>query len=669
MAFFTSTQILPMMATSSSPDESYVRLGYILVWEFYLYAPQDEISSRFLVDPISDINFLTSYIKFHENCSHYDIKNITFKLLRAALYSKSELLEKVINPLFDYFTKVNDKKVDLDEQWFEIILFCKQSNILKAVEFLKRLIRGIFNFPERYAFLHPWVFTFRDGDSPVHKFLNDPIELSELISCGFSVDLKNSQGETPLFVECSKKNPEQIIVNILVSNGANPNKSTNKKIDCFHKIFRNAVKPCYLFPIIKFFLHFDHNPEHLGSLKGKQCVSLETIPERYLEMGRQLLTAGETFCTTLDWFDDHVIYGNIGLTQGHPNFRIRASLVDARVFHPFVFSKFQHLNPSTYETLITKYFAHCLSLKMQPEDKRYEGFCESFTFPMYASAINYLKNIGGVFDRRDWNWVYTKLNEAVLFDRIESKGRAKDRAIDEVVQKYRTLGYDDIITLGSGYNWHFLGWFFWGDFAIYINRQRKSEAAENIIIYYVSRKEYFNSDFVKLMVNRFNQNETTYPKLKYVITRLGLVHITDWNVKNQKTGNCTLANTKGISLVILCIRYLMKTFTCNTQLLMKAEPWQHAYHGSRPSYKLLTQQSRENSAELIFQEVDRLVDKKDLNSEDLKYANSYYTVLIYAALSFSHLGLDFPIVKRLSSETRRSIWSRIIKLVPLIRAS
>ncbi len=656
----------PHLFENCSEDRSTQTLGPLLLWEYYRDNFPSEIAKRLRIRGISDLALLNTYLRFHERTPIQAIDQVTKKLLSEVLIFAKEApdkAEKLIPGLYDYFVKTIHV---FNDQWFQVIEFCRNRNHLRSIDFIKKIVSKRIEIPEAYSFLRPEAFVFQDGDSPVHKYMFSVGEVTKLLELKFSPNLPNFHGETPLQMACEKPEFHKRLIGVLLKNGASPIQVTTTS-DCFQRIFDHAEKPKIRMPLLKLFLKHGFRPSFVEGCPDICFKIIPRVPSEYVKQATHFFNGGKTFVRTeSDAFPDHYIYGNIGEVQGHSEFRERAARTEPRIFHPFIFPLFQHLNPPVYAKLVIKWFAHNLSLKMQPEDSSYEGYNESFTVPMFSSSINYLKNLGNVFSKNEWHWIYTKISEAIFIDKINSQTKYPEKYAEELAQKIQGLSYNEPIIIGSGYDWHFLGWVFFGDFAIFVNRQRVTnhQKGEHIHIYFIPDKSLLTPDLLLKIINRYPQRITTYYNHYALVKKLKLQHIGSHLVHPQKTGNCTLANLKGLGLVIMAILYLIKFFKPTShQHLMNNVPWVFAFNAVTPSYKILTTQVREDATNLIITEVDRLLSIVDSwDKTDRTTANDYYNVLLYAAMEFSGENFLAPTVKRLSIEYRRLIWDRIIKL-------
>jgi Leucine-rich repeat (LRR) protein len=187
----------------------------------------------------------------------------------------------------------------------------------------------------------------------------------------------------------------------------------------------------------------------------------------------------------------------------------------------------------------------------------FEGFSETFVIPRVLWRWN-------AFAREDFvskeahAFVANALLNAVWHDNCSKK------KLEEVFAQIHNPSYNYPILIGSGWVWHSTYVIFYKDPVdskdeiriACCNRGADSGGRPGIVFLKVKDKSKITLDFLQILANRIEVDQSQYKGLQKIKEELGAEESFYIKKKKQKSGNCTYANLKAAIYVLLIVREL-----------------------------------------------------------------------------------------------------------------
>ena len=317
----------------------------------------------------------------------------------------------------------------------------------------------------------------------------------------------------------------------------------------------------------------------------------------------------------------------LGEVQGSLETRLIAGSLAKYYYQAFSLEELNNYQVNKYEDLRNyfiiklKYLAHSFSLKHDlklPGDKKetsLEGFHESFTIPRIAASFEKFGSATEDFDKEFLKWIMDNFLQTTISEILT------ENEIDLIAQEIQAPDFVGPIILGSGYDWHFTGEIFFGNFLLRCNRGKRA-AITGVTIYEIDRS-VISPTMISTMAKR--QENGDMPDIPFA-TSIYDSH----EMPKQMGGHCTENSAEAILVSCLAIKSLINAHQIHSLAdfaKISKEDWKKAFAQGGKIYKKWNDYDSENILDHFF------VDCEEALKSNSKEIIEFYTVLIFSIIT------------------------------------
>lgn len=252
-----------------------------------------------------------------------------------------------------------------------------------------------------------------------------------------------------------------------------------------------------------------------------------------------------------------------------------------------------------------------------------EGFNETISRPMLQATFeDFAQNNPGLIPNKMKEWISKALSSAIYND------NATDEQINEICKKIKDPTCNEVIVIGSGWDWHLTVFIFYKGHFFFCNRGAQPLLVDNIYdhslkalfgwsAFKIGKLENVTPQLVTHLAKRMSYNENTNLSIKNVIDQLSGSLIFTGQMHAQKVGNCTYANFKA---AISCLFALWNYETTNDVQNLEVISFGKAFKfATETFYKPFTRYDRQELLKDALIDLELYSDRKDLDQNDPEF--------------------------------------------------
>lgn len=342
------------------------------------------------------------------------------------------------------------------------------------------------------------------------------------------------------------------------------------------------------------------------------------------------------------------VYGYVGEVQGTTALRFataKATRDFPEAISPAALKEQRDINFEQYLILKLKRFAHAHDLAgfvTLPSGKKFnlEGFCEAFTVPMIASAVQSFAKTNTFFEKKEWEWIVKGFNQTTSSDYTEPDDI---QVFSTQIQDHHFRGP---LSIGTGYNWHSTGTLFFGNYLIYGN-VGSTEPEYGIHVYFLpDRSAVINDGVVWEMTKRQEISGDEKFGLERIVKHLGGQLVFHQKMPTQIVGNCTYKSMLLVLLVYMVIKQILKFHSeeDDPHLFVDPDIWATAFDLLLPVYEKFVAFDQELNFNALIEEIEEWT-RGDTAFSNYPLKDVYKAVLSIYQTRQQSLGrpVNFPI--------------------------
>ena len=319
---------------------------------------------------------------------------------------------------------------------------------------------------------------------------------------------------------------------------------------------------------------------------------------------------GDSIC------DSHSYLGEI---QGSLETRLIAASLGK--YYPQAFSleslKKQKRSDSShsknYSTAFIRFISHVLALNdasCELKAASREGFHESFTIPRIAASFEKFANETKSIDENSLHWILSHFIQTTISEMLTQE------ELEDITKTLQAPDFLGPLIIGSGYDWHFTGEIFFGDYLFRCNRGRGA-IRNGIDIYKMDDKSQFSQTLLRYMGKR--QERTSIVEFKNTDC---FYH---QEMPKQSGGHCTENSAEAILLACIAIKKLLDKHQIQSSADLEKlteEEWYSEFEAAERIYREWDAYDKE----MVLQEL-LLSAAESINSDDIELQKLYASLL------------------------------------------